>query len=665
MSGQGNGDSSSDDLMLIVFIAVCSVCSLRVMWAFLKAWRWPPAVPMPAAPRTIAGLFDQTMPAVFDPAGSLLQHYWEELKAWHCYSHSLRSAWDLFFHAVPVLGLTVLITQHAPWDGLSASEEVLFTACACNLLAVPFAGLGDLLTDFMEDTAAAAAMHSLHPSEEEETKDKDMEYGNEADLLQSRRGTLLRAARLLQLTRSDYSTVSSELALLVPAHWAQRPEAFVPDVFAANCRNALRFAAHSLQHTVYNPSDPAQIAILFRHARLLQPTLLQKRLQFAREQAAHLRGKLEGLTPSSTSSGAAAVLDELLLRYFLVYWFSGLEHRLAQIVLIEQAPAPLRRCMDAPRRRCMHVPRRLLLLLCVGLLLFTAQAGLGFWISGLRTSSAVQRRLVVKCLLAHLLRILIIAPLAVLLQALYAPRYLRSAFGKLHRTCRSRFRYILGREASGTGAGAGAGGRLLAHLHPVLRVARCFPAQALTRIFLSLRDDDLLAASYARPVPAALLPQWQGSPLLGDCLQYACAHSMDTARRWALRAQHTAAQGNRLLLHVCLLGPKALRAVLWQGAAASAVAAVSVLGALASASARTPAAVALLAVACGLCLWSLLGHCFLFRGPLRMAADALAGMARAISNYLVREKQQLSLAKSKRRSKLMLVKVQGQEQEMV
>ncbi|RYG63759.1 hypothetical protein EON64_15290, partial [archaeon] len=276
---------------------------------------------------TIKGMLDELLPPAFRQETSMLQHLLDEMKTYHCLYGTLfqlkgdskvtniMSCCLLLGLVTGVMGSSILLNYFlfstsrcdtflthdgcdaayesnvfysCTWrddhcalssaaDLLSDTHQLFFTlsllSFVCILCALPVQLIVYLLATLVEDYIQARQLQQIHPAgwgeERKDALEQYEDFGQELAMVQSRRGTLLRAAACFHLKRHlDYVPLSHELqGVLSPQKtfpWPQVPAAFAPS--APLFVNLLRYWWGSLKHWVYAPADPSLSMALLVHA---------------------------------------------------------------------------------------------------------------------------------------------------------------------------------------------------------------------------------------------------------------------------------------------------------------------------------------------------------------------------------------------------------------
>lgn len=675
-----------------VLLSLSTSSLLLVGLAVWTNWRRVGVREIDASQKTIEKLLHDMIPIVYRPSTNLLTYYWEQIQCQHYYfapwvrnkNNELYSdimiSLSLFYHILGILGWNTIILKWlksgsnclqrlqandcdaeslshilqagCDWNNtLNICQEkaiaeitamrVIVLSCLVCCLAAPLQTLALWMAPLLEDYLHTLPMQKTSPEKEIVAwKGNMVEYGREWEIRQHRVGTLFRAARLHVLRfRADYLPIRQEVDhLFNPSHvvlgWEQSPEAYqeATGVFSRK----VRFFYKSCQYRLYDAGSPHLAQKLLVHAWQLDRQVVYQRIRRARYLTRSLLPDIKNLVKVCGPAQATSLADLWLMRLFFVYWFGGLNQRLARICLLEEADEQTLAGLRLHRREQLHRPRHLLLLLFILLSHLAVIAVLVYFATSLDKSLAALWGLIGA--VAHLWHALVLLPTRILLQQLFLPSFFRTPFNHLHRVCSARWKYILSRER-------GAGWKrneinLVQHFHPACRLARVMPQIFMSRVLLTLRDWDLAAAFIN--IPRSNPPKWEspwlsGSPLIIDGLQVCCHNIYRSLKYFASRALHHIVFMQRGITHICLLPPRALRHGLWESGCAIVGGSSFVAAAVVTERYGVGPLVALLA-AYAILFWSLLGQCFLFLGPLTLLYMLVSCACHQINNHFVREK---------------------------
>eukprot|EP01039_Chlorochromonas_danica_P007613 gene7611-8414_t len=645
-----------------VFLSLSISGLLLVGLAVWRNWRRGGVRKIEASQKNIEKLLDDMIPIVYRPSTDLLAYYWEQIQCQHYYfapwarnkNNELYSdiliSLSLFYHILGILGWNIIILKWLK-GGNSCLRRLQASDCNADSLshifqaAAPLQTLALWMAPLLEDYLHTFSIQKISPEKEKEEKKATwkgnmVEYGREWEIRQRRVGTLLRAARLHVLRfRADFLPIRQEGDDLfnpsqVVLGWEQSPEACQESTGVFSRK--MRFFYKSCQYRLYDAGSPHLAQKLLVHAWQLDRQVVYQRIRRARYLTHSLLPDIRNLVKVCGPAQETSLADLWLMRLFFVYWFGGLNQRLAKIYLLEEADEQTLAGLRLRRREQLHRPRHLLLLLFVLLSHLAVIAVLAYFATTLDRSVAALWGLI--CAVAHLWHALILLPTRILLQQLYLPSFFRTPFNLLHRVCSARWKYILSRER-------GAGWKrneinLVQHFHPACRIARAMPQLFMSRVLLTLRDWDLAAAFIN--IPRSNPPRWEspwlsGSPLIVDGLQICCYNIYRSLKYFAGRALHHLVFMRRGIRHICLLPPRALRHGLWESGCAIVGGSSFVAVAVVTQRYGAGPLVALLA-AYVILFWSLLGQCFLFLGPATLLYMLFSRAWHKINNYFVREK---------------------------
>lgn len=171
----------------------------------------------------------------------------------------------------------------------------------------------------------------------ESKEEEDPEIGDELQVYQSRRTTIMRAAVYSRMRTSlDYVSPEKEVELMLnfPKKYrglnifddkTGKPKA--PPDWKANCLSAAHFNVMSTVHYIYDVGSTKHSLWLLQHSHIFAKHLLVRQISRSRTRATELRALIRKVKRDDEK-------DIFMLRWFLVYHFWGYQHKVAEQILL-------------------------------------------------------------------------------------------------------------------------------------------------------------------------------------------------------------------------------------------------------------------------------------------------------------------------------------------
>lgn len=365
------------------------------------------------------------------------------------------------------------------------------------------------------------------------------EYTDDFQVLQSKKVTMLRAARLLLLQKHiDYVPITMELSNLLKSPrsipWTQVPEAFDGTI---HWLNALKSWYKTQQFYIYSVGNPTAAYKLLNHARFRHPQLVHHRIRCARQKAIRIRRVLMQYSKETHRQ------DLILFKYFMVEWFSGCDQAIVFQLLLEDDVQIVEYLKYSVWFRLFSAIA--VIAAYVGLLVGSLYGSLL-----LNYSSETGYLYVVLTAVSLAIYNGFIVPSRVFLADITLPALVKADFLRLFNVVAVRVPRIFVRPSGYLSQIHS----FLQHFNPACRAARYLPHLPIARLLISLHDFDLprtLREAWRPPYDVAM--PCTDSPLIRDCIDVLNSNVYVVCRYGFFRAVHYGKLLLKGLIHWSLL----------------------------------------------------------------------------------------------------------------